>query len=282
MAPKKRKNSTLNKNVSKSSRRIHDDEEDDDDDDNLFSLDELQALKSQSSQNETLTGVEIIPGTIYETPTSSITSLSALSDSNSTEQTEVTSKYVFIHNHQDWRDIKVLKRCSYKKQILQFSVTVDEMMVNIVGINKVLELPGLSRYHVNLEYPKCFVRATNNALYCIEPIIFCIVHFMLHILTREGLGAKNVWETAMHIFTEPGKFSVDPIMNINFLRVITSDIDLLKKIKKIPENWKTLMKTRSETFRNKFLQSIESSRPLPKVIFRLVWLMIMFLFFLIL
>ena len=236
-------------------------------------------MKSQSSQNQNLTGVEIIQGTNFETPTSSITSLSALSDSNSTEQTEVTSKYVFIHNNQDWRDIKSLKRCSYKKQILQFSVTIDEMMVNIVGINKVLGLPGLSRYHVNLDYPKCFVRATNNAIYCIEPIIFCIVHFMLHILTREGLGAKNVWETAIHVLTEPGKFSVDPIMNINFLRIITSDINLLKKMKKIPENWKTLMKSRSEIFRNKFLQLIENSRPLPSVIFRLVWFMIIFSLF---
>ena len=136
------------------------------------------------------------------------------------------------------------------------------MLISMIGFKLLLTLPGLAAHHEHLEYARVFV-ISNGIWYSIDCIIYGIVHFMLHLLTQKALQTQEIWQKVVKSFTEPNVFDSSPLLQLNFFKLICSESTILKMFKKIPENWKTTMRTKSIQHRQKFIDSLPKTLSVP-------------------
>jgi hypothetical protein len=247
----------------------------DEDEDDLFDEMELQEVSKRSRVESDL----FTPPSKVSSQTSSssiesglVFTQSSVSSSGGSDRLPIIDKWLVNFGGQDWNTIKCIQRHSFKKILLRNIITPNELLIGVSEIKKLLTLPSINPYHIKLEYPKVYVKASDERVFCIELVISAMVHFMLHLLTIKGLLAKEVWRTTISMFVEMNRFGPSPIISQSLLNVINAEESLVKKLKKIPENWKTLMRKRSLMYRQLFLDLLPSQgRPNSRdVILRLV------------
>ena len=78
----------------------------------------------------------------------------------------------------------------------------------------------------------------------------------MFILSRDGAGARNVFNTACDALTIPGYFveGEDPVLQKGFLRQLLKDKLLVESIRRVVENWKTALKVKGPLLLNSLLK----------------------------
>ncbi len=73
-----------------------------------------------------------------------------------------------------------------------------------------------------------------------------LVMFIMHLLSQDGLGARNVFNTACDAMTKEGYFVPNvAVLDRNFMAVFLSDSVMVNSLSRIAENWKTTVRRKS-------------------------------------
>jgi hypothetical protein len=128
--------------------------------------------------------------------------------------------------------------------------TRDDMLIGIEAAELVTSLPGrFEPYIGKLLFARLNnVIAINKNFYSIdlEPHVNILVQYMCHLLSRKGLETVNIIITTRAHLTEPNYFVQPsaPVLSKNLVNAILNHESLGKSLRRIPDNWKTMLKNK--------------------------------------
>jgi hypothetical protein len=151
---------------------------------------------------------------------------------------------------QDWTSLSPPSRKGRATQRLRGYLSRRSLDVNLAAVTIIQDLKYCQlNYIKKLEYAKAYVVIKERkgiSRLNVDGHIMLIVLFMMHLLSKSGLGARNVFNCACDAMTTEGYFVPDvQVLSHAFMKRLLADQVMISALTRLAENWKTSVKRRS-------------------------------------
>ena len=132
-----------------------------------------------------------------------------------------------------------------------------DLYVGLSSAKKLLTFPSMKPYAEGIVFPFVTV-AVGQKVFDVSQHVDLLIQYMLFYCSRYGLGSLNVFTNSCDDMTTPGKFGVDEesVLTYEFINAIQTNDELVSRLNRISEFWKSSCKKRIVEVKSSILNII--------------------------
>ena len=132
-----------------------------------------------------------------------------------------------------------------------------DLYVGLSSAKKLLTFPSMKPYAEGIVFPFVTV-AVGQKVFDVSQHVDLLIQYMLFYCSRYGLGSLNVFTNSCDDVTTPGKFGVDEesVLTYEFINAIQTNDELVSRLNRISEFWKSSCKKRIVEVKSSILNII--------------------------
>ena len=132
-----------------------------------------------------------------------------------------------------------------------------DLYVGLSSAKKLLTFPSMKPFEEGIVFPFVTV-AVGQKVFDVSQHVDLLIQYMLFYCSRDGLGSLNVFTNSCDDMTTPGKFGVDEesVLTYEFINAIQTNDELVSRLNRISEFWKSSCKKRIVEVKSSILNII--------------------------